>query len=903
MAPLACLILWGCSLTAPWLAGPGLSARDAADDRVLTHSAVVAASLTDAWAAFTTAEGLEAWGGMRVLALDFRVGGTIETSYDPDARAGDDDNIISRILSYEPERMYSGTFRMPPQFPTAREEGGHWSVMYFEPVDAGHTRITLSIYGWGEGEDWDKAYAFFEWGNAYSLELLRLHFAGEDDDADVSGGGNGSGGNGSGDGGSDGDGDGDGQATQPRPSDANTTGEPDAPRGADVLAEYAATLGAAEANLRAGDTAAAWRWLEAAPPTARGWEWRHLAARADVSTISRAVHAGAVSGLECDAASGLIVLASADGTASVHGESLERTLSVLEGHEGSVYRAVFRPRAAGSERQVATAGQDGTARLWRVDDGALLNTFWDHDHPISAVAFSPDGALLATSSYVRHRDIDPPVEGMVKLWDVATGAETMTLRHGGHTPLTQIVFTPDGAHLAASTWSSRVYVWALDRPEQPRALAMSTEDDHMHLNDVAISPDGARVAASDDQGFVFVWERESGATLWSHDQHAAAAKALAFTPDGRGLVTGCHDAMIRVWDSETGDLRETLVGHRGAVGALDFAADGTLWSADAQGVVKSWSRQGDRGWWDGSGVAKAFSLAFSPADGGEARVCFGTFIGDEYSDGPQVLQLRRLADGEVLWTSPDLGSFANAMAWRPGTDEVAVGLDDSRVELWDVARGERVAALEGPERQVSCIDITPDGALLAVGAYGGGVTVWDAETHAVVAALMHDGGAVEDVALSADGSRLLSAGTDGSVRLWLVDGGAELLRLTEQVGWATAAVFSPDGRQVLTGDQHGGVRRFDATTGTLRAELAGHAGTVGEVAFSPDGARILVASRVVRLHDAASGRELLTLRPPGRYRAWECEFSPDGETIGWTEWGGPVSLFRGTTWRDWSTGR
>src|SRR5207244_4071803 len=64
---------------------------------------------------------------------------------------------------------------------------------------------------------------------------------------------------------------------------------------------------------------------------------------------------------------------------------------------------------------------DGTVRLWKVDDGSLLQTLRDGPHEVRGVAFSPNGSTLASANN----------DGTIKLWDVQTGTCLKTLKSRG----------------------------------------------------------------------------------------------------------------------------------------------------------------------------------------------------------------------------------------------------------------------------------------------------------------------------------------------------------------------------------------------------------------------------------------------------------------------------------------
>jgi WD40 repeat protein len=65
------------------------------------------------------------------------------------------------------------------------------------------------------------------------------------------------------------------------------------------------------------------------------------------------------------------------------------------GHTNNVTSVAFSPDG----KTVASGSSDGTARLWRVSDGALLDTFEGHADGVQSVAFSPDGRTLASGSW------------------------------------------------------------------------------------------------------------------------------------------------------------------------------------------------------------------------------------------------------------------------------------------------------------------------------------------------------------------------------------------------------------------------------------------------------------------------------------------------------------------------
>lgn len=153
------------------LAAPPASAGE----RILRHEGVIHASAREIFSAMTTGEGLKKLWGVALADVDFRVGGAMRTSYDPAGTLGDDNTITNTILAYEPDRMVaikpSAPKNAPDHIKAICETG--WNVIRLEPLTPTSTRLTITGMGYKEGELFDKAYEFFNQGNAWTLAKMQ----------------------------------------------------------------------------------------------------------------------------------------------------------------------------------------------------------------------------------------------------------------------------------------------------------------------------------------------------------------------------------------------------------------------------------------------------------------------------------------------------------------------------------------------------------------------------------------------------------------------------------------------------------------------------------------------------------------------------------------------------------
>lgn len=153
------------------------SYRDAGGHRVQQLEATIAAPVAKVWAAFTTDAGFTGWAAP-VAHVTLANDGMIEASYSLHARIGDADNIRNRIVAYVPERvLVLANDNAPKGAPFDAEAfKAIRTVIEFQDMGDGRTRVVESGVGYGEGPKFDSVYKHFTAGNAYEFALLARLF-------------------------------------------------------------------------------------------------------------------------------------------------------------------------------------------------------------------------------------------------------------------------------------------------------------------------------------------------------------------------------------------------------------------------------------------------------------------------------------------------------------------------------------------------------------------------------------------------------------------------------------------------------------------------------------------------------------------------------------------------------
>jgi WD40 repeat protein/tetratricopeptide (TPR) repeat protein len=464
-----------------------------------------------------------------------------------------------------------------------------------------------------------------------------------------------------------------------------------------------------------------------------------------------------------------------DGTVKIWALGTGLEVRTLQGHVGWIYRVVYSPDG----RQLASAGWDQTVRIWEADTGREISTLRGHKSYVFDVAYSPLGHRLAAAA------------GVVKVWEIQSGQDALTLKNLSWLPTDSVAFSADGVKLAAGSRDGKVRVWDPLTGTPLRTLACRER----WVRSVAFSPDGRLLAAAngspletETDGEIYVWEAATGREIRVLRGHHWCINCVAFSPDGRLLAFGSGRPLaflmgmgrkaepapgeLKIWDVASGQEVRTLRGHGAGVNGVAFSPDGgRLVSASDDHSVKIWN----------------------------------------------------VASGEVLSSFDAV--LPQAVAWSADGKRVAAAGGDLLVHVWEPESRREVLQLRGHSAACMGVAFSPDCRRLASTSHDTTVKVWDAAGGQELASLRGHGHEVYAVAFSSDGRQLASCSWDG-VRV--CDAGARQTIPTNE--WET--VLHDDFNRVELGkrwqEKQG---RWSIADGALRAELAAAQPKTGSAAI------------------------------------------------------------------------
>lgn len=532
-------------------------------------------------------------------------------------------------------------------------------------------------------------------------------------------------------------------------------------------------------------------------------------------------------------------------------------LDWLAGREDHGSGATEAPRAKSaqpprkSKEGVGERGPDANVVLEN-SDGLFAGEDDTFFRPIQVLAFTPDGTrLLAPQNFLSERGIF-----LVRTWDTATGREVAPAYNDRTRPehtgiISALAISPDGATLATTSLDHTVCLWNLSH----HLPATRLQGHRAEVGGCAFSPDGRTLVTGDRLGHVDAWPMEQAQAKKNEDDLPGIVRPLGYSKDGqtlaaltadgavvfyddakrpgqrialeatrlgtdapvavsadlKTLVQGLDGGRVKIWRTDTGESRvlfvsdqtvslavlsadgKTLItgSHRahlrmdrldtGRVTSLPFSARRVVLAPDGKTLAVVASRD------------VMFGGSVPPGGGGLPPEGAGPPPGAEGPVGPAVTAggatLRALRGGGM---APMLLARDIVPGLPPSEPPVANG-----VPLWDLTTNELRTRLNVPMSDVLDGAFAPDGRLFATAVSDNTVQLWEPDGGVLIGTCAGHKQVVQAVAFSYDGRTLASASEDGTLRLWNVSTQQEMLTVLSLGERVSGLSFSPDNQTLV----------------------------------------------------------------------------------------------------------
>jgi len=355
-----------------------------------------------------------------------------------------------------------------------------------------------------------------------------------------------------------------------------------------------------------------------------------------------------------------------------------------------------------------------------------------------------------------------------------------------------VAFSPDGAHMASGSGDTTVRFWDV-KTETPHHTCVG----HKHwVLCIAWSPNGKKLASGCKNSEIRLWDPETGnqvgRTLSGHKQWITwlAWEPIHRNAECRRLASSSKDGSVRIWDVVLGKMLMSLSGHLQGVTCIRWGGEGLIYSSSQDRSIKVWrdsdgvlcrTLQGHGHWVNTMALNTDYAIRTGAYEPAKRTKTFKHLLED---------------DDDVAKVS--LERYNTAKGGRPET--LVSGSDDFTLILWHPSESKTsIARMTGHQALINHVQFSPNGRYIASGSFDKSIKLWNGVDGKFIAALRGHVNSVYQISWSADSRLLVSGSSDSTLKVWDSKTRKLLFDLPGHADEVYAVDWSPDGEKVVSG--------------------------------------------------------------------------------------------------------
>ncbi|MBN3939850.1 trypsin-like peptidase domain-containing protein [Nostoc sp. NMS9] len=447
-----------------------------------------------------------------------------------------------------------------------------------------------------------------------------------------------------------------------------------------------------------------------------------------------------------------------------------------------------------NNQQFATAGEDGLAKLWDINQTESIAIFKGHQCnvkdtkkcSVNSVWFHPKEKQLATAGD----------DGTVRLWDFS-GKELAEKKFEAHPEGVETVRISNDELIATSGSDGKVRLWK----NFNRTLEAEFKGHQGSVVSIRFNTKGDTLAtAGKDDGTVKFWAVPGKSLikpknpLIKLEGHEKAVGSVRFNPEGNLLVTASDDDYIRIWNLEEKLVKKFKAGQSG-VNTVRFSPDkakNLIVTGGKDGTIKLWTRTGD--WLNSRKPFEGHSQAIW-------SINFNTAGNELVSAGDDGKPIRWDLNGNKLQEVPHEGKV-NGVTFSPDDKLIAIVGENTKAFLWDISSKSKKLSIKliGHNGNVNTVNFSLKENKLATAGDDGTVILWDYFGNKLKQFKTYQG-RVTQLRFTWDGKILATASATNKIRLWNLSSGQQVAEFTDHQGNINSSDFSPHGKLLATASE------------------------------------------------------------------------------------------------------
>ena len=454
---------------------------------------------------------------------------------------------------------------------------------------------------------------------------------------------------------------------------------------------------------------------------------------------------------------------------------------------------------------IVGTGFTKTAVLWDTINNKKIREFKNNEYNVAYVRFNANGTLVLTSSLIAR--------SKATLWETATGKEIKKWEFKDS--IFTIDFSSDGNYLLTKKDDNCILINVITG-EKVREFF------HKGLFSVAFSFDGKYVATGGDckgtDHKAIIWDTNAGKKIWVFKKQTCHGPITAISSNNLFFLTDEFGGKVYLWDKTKGKKFRSFV-HGSNFCKGYFIPNGKnivtvgrdkkaiIWDSVTGGKINVFEDTGDYS-----------DLDFSPD--GRLIIAIISQIYNPKSDRKAIIL--DIDTGETIWTSVDLTSYVQSVAFSPDgslflAGDHRFGTDMYKIILWDTKSKKILRTFKGHKNYIYSVAISPDNKFVLSGSWDRMAILWDIDTGNKIKTIEKHEDQISSVAFSSDGLFFITVG-DNRVILWETATCKEI-RCFKHHKKVYNAFFSHDDRLLVTTSADNRSNFWDQTNGEKLVSL------------------------------------------------------------------------------------